>query len=156
MEKIILVSYSEKNDWEAENWYRYKCLPYTQADHDRVKKYVNALHKFLTDENCNYYDYYDVDYDVVGGDAVTIDQYLKELSTSDGFNKYKEEATVKIYKNGEKLPHEVDLETGRELTLYKHFGEHSDYKCECNTGIIIKLSKNEKNIEKSPKILFSK
>lgn len=60
MEKIIIVKYIERNMHEYETWTRFKCIPYTMENHERIIKYLKVLnnstgedfmayHKVITD-----------------------------------------------------------------------------------------------------------
>lgn len=126
MEKLIVVRYIEHNDHEGETWIRLKCLPYTYENYERVTKYVQKLNG--GDESDEYSgNTFNVNCEVISGDDSYIFGYINGLKSADMYyhlGNYKPSITVKVYTNGEMLPHEDALATGAHLNVYKHFGEH--------------------------------
>lgn len=145
MVKIIVIFYSENNDWESESWHSIKCLTYSKKNMLRVKKYLKKLMKFIKVKEFpkNQYDVFQYKQRVSD-----VTDYLKGekkhiLSMFEN-NSYRDGVTVKLYENGEMLPYEQqllqpnffnDLENGKaDIQFYKCFGNHADYKVEAETG----------------------
>lgn len=127
MDHLIVIQYVEKRLSDGKTWTRYKCIPYTDENFDRVKNYVDYLDTVVSDMNL--YDNIEKEYFVkmVTMESESNKDFLLGLMS----NLVKDEVTVKIYVQGQLLPHEERLEKeGGDIQHHElanqHFGEHSE------------------------------